>query len=77
VLVVGLGSSGSSGSRRKARLERRLKKSRLDTSKTLYREFAITLCYYRRLASGASNPNIIKMTYYMRTLDKQVLDLKN
>ena len=76
--AVGLGSGRSSGSgtrgwtRKKAK-----KKSRLDTSKTLRRESAIALRYYRRLASGASNLNITKTTYYMRTLDKQVLDLKN
>ena len=67
MLAVGLGSSGS---RRKARLERRLKKSRLDTSKTLYRKSAIALRYCRRLASGVSNPNITKTLYYIRTLDK-------
>ena len=72
--AVGLGSGGS---RRKARLERRLKKSKLDTLKTLHRESAIALRYCRRLASGVSNPNITKTLYYMRTLDKQVLDLKN
>jgi len=44
VLAVGLGSSGSSGSRGKARLEKRLKKkSILDILKTLYRESAIAL----------------------------------
>jgi hypothetical protein len=35
------------------------------------------LRYRWRLAGGASNPNITKTTYYMRTLDKQVSDSKN
>ncbi len=69
--------SGSGGSGRKAGLERRLKKSGLDTLKTLRGESAIALRYRRRLASGVSNPNVTKMMYYMRTLDKQALDLKN
>jgi len=46
VPAAGSGSGGSGGSRRKARLERRLKKSGLDTSKTLRRESAIALRYY-------------------------------
>ena len=53
------------------------KKSGLDTSKTLHRESAIALRYRRRLAGGASNPNVTKTTYYMRTLDKQALDSQN
>ena len=64
--------SGSGGSGRKAE-----KKSGLDTSKTLRGESAIALRYRRRLAGGVSNPNITKTIYYIRTLDKQVLDLKN
>ena len=58
-------------------LKRRGKKSGLDTLKTLYGESAIALCYYYYLASKASNLNIIIITYYMQTLDGQVLDLKN
>ena len=45
--------------------------------KTLYRESAIALRYRRRLASGASNPNIIKTMYHIQILDGQVSDLKN
>ena len=50
MLAAGLGSSRSSGSRTgastRAGLERRKKKSGLDTLKTLYRESAIALRYY-------------------------------
>ena len=53
------------------------KKSGLDTSKTLRRESAIALRYRRRLAGGASNPNVIKTMYHMQTLDEQASDSKN
>jgi hypothetical protein len=63
---------------RKAGLERRLKKKTgLDMSKTLRRESAIALRYRRRLAGGASNPNVTKTMYHMRTLDEQASDSKN
>jgi hypothetical protein len=79
VPAAGSGSGGSGGSRTgastRAGLERRKKKkTRLDTSKTLHRESAIALRYHQRLAGGASNPNVTKTTYYMRTLDKQASD---
>ena len=64
--------------RRKAGLERRLKKKTgLDTLKTLHRESTIALHYRQRLAGGASNPNIIKTMYHIQTLDKQASDSKN
>ena len=45
--------------------------------KTLRGESAIALHYRRRLAGGASNPNVMKTMYHMRTLDEQASDLKN
>ena len=66
------------GAGKKAGLERRLKKKTgLDTSKTLRGESAIALRYRRRLAGGASNPNVTKTMYHMRTLDEQASDSKN
>ena len=53
------------------------KKTGLDTSKTLRGESAIALRYRRRLAGGASNPNVTKTMYHMRTLDEQASDSKN
>ena len=51
---------------RKAGLEKRLKKKTgLNTLKTLRGEFAIALYYCQCLAGGASNPNIMKMMYYI------------
>ena len=74
----GSGGFGRSGAGKKIRLERRLKKKTgLDMLKTLHRESVIALHYCRRLAGGASNPNVTKTIYYMRTLDKQALDSKN
>ena len=63
---------------RKAGLERRLKKKTgLDTLKTLRGESAIALHYRERLAGWASNPNITKTMYHIRTLDEQASDSKN
>ena len=38
--------------------------------KTLHKETAIALHYRRHLASGASNPNIIKTMYHIQILDE-------
>ena len=57
--------------RRKASLEKRLKKkTRLDILKTLHRESVIALYYHQCLAGRASNPNITKTMYHMRMLDE-------
>ena len=45
--------------------------------KTLRKKSTIALRYRRYLAGGASNPNITKTMYYMRTLDEQASDSKN
>ena len=66
------------GARKKAGLERRLKKkTRLDTSKTLHGKSAIALHYHQPLAGGASNPNVTKTMYHMQTLNEQASDSKN
>ena len=52
-------------------------KTGLDMSKTLRGDSAIALRYRRRLAGGASNPNVTKTMYHMRTLDEQATDSKN
>ena len=73
--AAGSGSGRSGGSGTGTSLERRRKKkSGLDTSKTLRGESAIALRYRRRLAGWASNPNVTKTMYHMRTLDEQASD---
>ena len=74
MLAAGLGS-GLAGLELEAGLERRLKKIWTRYVEDSRGESAIALRYRRHLAGGASNPNVTKTTYYMRTLDKQASDL--
>ena len=80
VPAVGSGSGGSGGSGTGAGtgagLERRKKKKKIWTGyvEDSRGESAIALRYRRRLVGGASNPNVTKTTYHMRTLDEQASD---